>query len=124
MKKILIVEDDRQLLKLYTSQFTRLGYEVDSAFTAVDGLAKAKAEPHPNLILLDIMLPGGANGFDVLEDLKRSNLLDVIPVIMLTNLDGEEETAKSIGAKDYIVKANTSLADVAAKVQRCMGDIR
>lgn len=71
----------------------------------------------PDLVLLDIMLPGGLNGFDVLEQMKREETLRKIPVVILTNLDTEEKTSKLIGADDYIIKANTSLAEIVAKIK-------
>jgi CheY-like chemotaxis protein len=63
------------------------------------------------------MLPGGMNGFDVLEQLQKDPNVKSIPVIILTNLDSEEVTAKKIGSVEYIVKTNMTLDDVVKKVQ-------
>ncbi len=111
MTKILIIEDDSQLKVLYRGKFTDEGFRVILATTGEEGLSKAKTE-HPNLILLDIMLPGGINGFDVLEELKRNEDLKKIPVVVLTSLDNEEKVAKEIGAIDYIIKAHTDPKDI------------
>lgn len=90
-----------------------------NAVTGREGLTMVKTE-NPDLILLDVMLPGGMNGFDVLEDLKRTEATKNIPVIILTNLDSETNVAKSIGAKDYLVKANTTKDDLVKIVMDCL----
>lgn len=97
----------------------KLGLEFD----AVSGFATLVWAPTgialaADLVLLDIMLPGGMNGFDVLEDLKRNQLTSSIPVIVLTNLDSERETALKIGAADYAVKANTSIEETVQKIKQ------
>lgn len=117
MKKILIIEDDSQVQQIYQKKLTAEGFEVVQAFTGKEGLALVKPVP-PDLIILDIILPGGMNGFDVMEQLKRDPSHAAIPVIVLTNLDSEEKVAKTIGANDYIVKANTSLDKVIEIVKK------
>jgi DNA-binding response OmpR family regulator len=119
--KILIVEDDDQLQKSYEKLFSAEGFQVIQAFTATQGIELAHSEV-PNLILLDIMLPGGSNGFDVLEQIKRDRDLFNIPVIMLTNLDSERQSALSIGAADYLIKANTSIEDLLKKAKDCLDE--
>ena len=106
-KKILIVDEDTSLLKAYRAMFEPKGISVVGATTGQEGLTLVSSEK-PDVILLDIMLPGGMNGFDVLEQLKRNPVTADIPVIALTNLDSEEKVAKTIGAADYLVKANTT----------------
>lgn len=120
MKKILIVEDDKQLVIIYSERFAREGYSVVTAMTGAEGLTLATNEK-PDMVLLDVMLPGGMNGFDVLEELKRNTVLSHIPVLMLTNLDSEEKIARDIGVVDYLVKANSSLSDVVARVNQYIG---
>ena len=116
MKKILIIEDEQQARKLYKLKLEEAGYEVLEYVTGKEGL-EAIREKHPDLIILDIMLPGGMNGFDVLEQLQGSPELKSIPVIILTNLDSEEHTASAIGSVEYIVKTNVSIDDVVKKVR-------
>ena len=70
----------------------------------------------PNLVLLDIMLPGKMNGFEFLSALKKNPETKDIPVVVLTNLDTEKEEAMDLGADDYLIKANLSLEDLAQKV--------
>ncbi len=107
MKKLLFIEDNISLFNIYQEIFRSQEVTVLGATTGEKGLALVQSEK-PDIILLDIMLPGGKNGFDVLEQLKADPSTRQIPVIILTNLDSEEKTAKIIGATDYLVKANTT----------------
>lgn len=118
-KKILIVEDDSSLLKAYREMFKPEEFSVVDAKTGQEGLQMIQSEK-PDLIMLDIMLPGGMNGFDVLEKLKANPLTEKIPVVVLTNLDSEEKVAKTIGARDYIVKANTTKDEIVKLVTECL----
>ena len=117
MAKILIVEDDAQLQIIYQKKLSREGHEVLLATTGQEGLMLAKSA-QPNIVLLDVMLPGGQNGFDILEQIKRDPNIAHTPILILTNLDTEQSTAMSIGASDYIIKANTSLDEMVAKVNK------
>ena len=115
-KKILLIEDDPDIQKMYSDKLTFEGYKVLSSMDGQEGLLLARTEK-PDLILLDIMLPRGMNGFDVLEELRKDDDLKDTPVIVLTNLDTEEEVAEKVGATDYLVKANTELPDLVKKIQ-------
>jgi len=115
-KRILIIEDEVQLRMVYKVKLEEAGYEVFEYMTGKEGLAGMK-ENRPDLIILDIMLPGGMNGFDVLEQLQNNPDLKNIPVIILTNLDSEEATAKKIGSVEYIVKTNMAIDDIVKKIQ-------
>jgi len=120
-KRILLIEDDEQLQSSYLRLFQAEKYEVIQAFTGEEGMELAKTSK-PDIILLDIMLKGGTNGFDVLENLKKNRDLFNIPVLMLTNLDSERKLALSIGAVDYLVKANTSIDVLLDKVRSYIND--
>jgi DNA-binding response OmpR family regulator len=113
---ILIIEDDHSLQSIYSEKFTQEGFVVRQGFTGQQGLTLAHSEK-PDIILLDVMLPEGMNGFDVMEQLKRDVVLATVPVIVFTNLDSEMNVAKSMGAVDYVVKANTSIDDLVKKVK-------
>ncbi len=115
MARILLVEDDEKLLKLYKVNLEKANHQVLETVNGMDGYLIAKNEK-PDLILLDVMLPGGTNGFDVLEKLKKDTDTKNIPVIMLTNLDGQEEIASEIGAQEYIIKSNITPSDLITKV--------
>jgi len=115
-KKILIVEDDEFLRSLTVKRLESDGYVVA---VAVDGetAVGAVTEEKPDLILLDLLLPG-LNGFQVLEKIKASDETKNIPVIVFSNLGQKEdiEKAKELGANDFLIKANFTLDDVIEKV--------
>jgi len=117
MSKVLIVEDDLPTLKIYNEAFTKAGIGVRE-FTSGDIPIAFMKSVDPDVILLDIMLAGGKNGFDVLEDIKKDPDLKKIPVIMLTNLESEDVIAKKIGADDYLIKANISLDQLVERVKK------
>jgi DNA-binding response OmpR family regulator len=119
MKKLLVIDENTSLVNAYQEMFKTKGVSVVGASTGKEGLAKVAAEK-PNVILLDIMLPGGMNGFDVLGELKRNQATCEIPVIILTNLDTEEKIAKNMGAKNYLVKANTTKDEIVKCVMECI----
>jgi len=121
MKIILIVEDDQNTQDIYYQKLTQEGFKVVQARDGKKALVLAKQDP-PDLIILDIMLPGGLNGFDVLEQIKESDKLKDIPVIVLTNLSTEMDVAIKMGVVDYIVKANTPIDTVIEKVKKIISD--
>ncbi len=117
MVRVLIVEDDNLLSKVYQEVLSKNGFEVNTATTGPMGLELIKSWS-PNLVLLDVMIPGGMNGFDILEQVKADPSLKAIPIVVISNLDSEKRTALSIGATDYIFKANTSIDEVVEKVRK------
>ncbi|MGD9160085.1 MAG: response regulator [Desulfobacteraceae bacterium] len=103
-EKILVVDDEEDILELVRYNLTREGYNVLSASTGEEGLNNAKSKL-PDLIILDLMLPG-IDGLDVARSLKSDNNTKNIPIIMLT-AKGEEAdivTGLELGADDYISK--------------------
>jgi two-component system alkaline phosphatase synthesis response regulator PhoP len=101
-EKILIIEDEVDLVKGLKLNLADEGYEIDLAYDGVEGLRKA-LEDRPDLIVLDIMLPG-MNGLDVCRELRRKNI--GAPIIMLT-AKGEEidkVVGLEVGADDYMTK--------------------
>lgn len=116
-KTIMIVEDDAHLQQILKEKLEQNGLSVRQSANAQQALTSLGAEKI-DLILLDIMLPGGKNGFDFLELLKAHSTHREIPVIVLTNLETEQKTALDMGAVDYIVKANISLDDLILKIKK------
>jgi len=114
--KILIVEDEDVLSLVLEEKFKNEGYEV---MIASDGEeAQPKAEKfRPDMILLDLILPK-KGGLDILKSLKADPELKLIPVIVLSNLEGDEtiKTALSLGAIDYFVKTQHPIAEIVEKI--------
>ncbi|MBI4101609.1 MAG: response regulator [Candidatus Nealsonbacteria bacterium] len=117
MSKILMVEDDIFLRKIYREKFLREGFNFLEATNGEEGLNKVVAEK-PDLVLLDLMLPR-KNGFDVLIEMKRNKATARIPVVILSNLgqDSDVKRGLELGANDYLVKTDVNLSDVVAKAK-------
>lgn len=115
--KILLAEDDLQLIDMYRRKFEMEGFEVQFAEDgeqAINILEKWK----PDVALLDIMMPK-VNGLDVLKHIKQKEGYQDVITVMLTNL-GNESTAEEIyklGATEYIVKADMTPLEVSDKVK-------
>jgi CheY-like chemotaxis protein len=116
MIKVLIVEDDPLMSRMYQKIFSFEKYEVAMAGDGEEALAKV-VEFSPTIILLDVMMPK-MNGLQVLERLKTNPATKSIPVVMLTNLAGQQdaETALSKGAVKYIVKSEHEPKEIADMV--------
>ncbi|KKU53294.1 MAG: Response regulator receiver protein [Parcubacteria group bacterium GW2011_GWA1_48_11b] len=119
-KKILLIEDDKFLLKLYSDKLVREGYTVSMAITGEEGLGKVKQE-RPDLVFLDIILPQ-KNGFDVLREIKGDPEIKNIPVVILTNLGQESDikTGMDLGASDYLVKTDFSITKLPEIVRKIL----
>ena len=103
-QKILVIDDEQELLSLLKLRLEKAGYTVCLANNGREGIQQAKEE-FPNAILLDLMMPG-MDGFQVCKKLKSDGETSSIPIVALTAL-GEEESAKKalkLGVKTYIVK--------------------
>jgi two-component system phosphate regulon response regulator PhoB len=103
-KKILIVEDEADILELVAYNLTREGYRTLNAKSGEDALKKSRTEM-PDLIILDLMLPG-IDGLEVMKTLREDSATKQIPTIMLT-AKGEEAdivAGLELGADDYITK--------------------
>ena len=103
-KKILIVDDERDIVKGLMIRLQGAGYNIVTAFDGAQGVFMAHKEK-PDLIILDIRMPAG-NGFSVAQRLKRSIHTFTIPVIFLTGSPEKnaEEKAMALGARFYIKK--------------------
>ena len=111
-KKILIIEDEISLLKVLSKKFEEEKFTILKARNGQEGLAMALRE-HPNLILLDIIMPK-MDGMTMLNILRQDKWGKNVPVILLTNLSDAKkvETARSQGVYDYLVKSDWKLEDV------------
>ena len=119
MSKVLLVEDDSLMVKMYDLKFTHDGFSVAVALDGEEGLQKARAE-NPDIIVLDIMLPK-MSGTEVLEKLKEDPTTRDKPVIILTNLNVTEEDVakcKDLGAKEILMKTDVTPQEVVDKIRQ------
>ena len=116
--KILIIEDDKFLLKLYSDKLIREGFEVESSLTGEEGFNKIN-NLKPDLIILDLMLPL-KNGFEILSDIKINPKIKKIPVVILSNLGQESDIKKGLelGAADYLLKTDVMIKDMVTIVKK------
>ncbi len=114
--KVLIVEDDEFLRTLTAKRLEKEGYGLA---VAVDGdtALNVAIEAKPDLILLDLLLPG-IDGFEVLKRIRANDELKKVPVIVFSNLGQREDVEKAtqLGADDFLVKANFTLDDLVVKL--------
>ena len=115
--KILITEDDKFLLKLYSDKLRREGFEVLESLTGEEGLNRVLME-RPDLVILNLILPR-KNGFEVLSEMKLNSETKNIPVIILTNLAQESDIKRGLGlgAAAYLVKTEFSINQLAEVVK-------
>ena len=113
-KKILVVDDEPNIVDILRFNLQREGYEVVAAYDGQEGLDKARSEA-PDLILLDVMLPM-LDGFQVCEELRKTDRLT--PIIMLTAREEERDRVMGLelGADDYVVKP-FSVRELLARVR-------
>lgn len=114
--KVLLVEDDLPLARMYQIVFEKNGYTVICAIDGDEGIKMVDAE-QPGAVLLDLVLPK-KDGFWVLAQLKGKKKLKV-PIICLTVLNQKEniEKCRELGANDYLVKGDVTPDEVVARVR-------
>jgi len=121
-KKILIIDDEPDLLKMLSTRLRTCGYQVIAASDAAIGVKQAYKE-RPDLILLDIMMPGGG-GDKVFENLKKSNGTMLIPIILMSGLlppNELEEKANKLGSEGAILKPFDS-KELITKIKKILGE--
>ncbi|MEL7668695.1 MAG: response regulator transcription factor, partial [Actinomycetota bacterium] len=121
MTRILVVEDDPIIRQTVSYALKRAGFEVSAAGDGFDGLTLARAE-QPDLILLDLMLPG-IDGYRFAEEVRRENT--EVAIIMVTALDGGRDTIRGLdaGADDYVTKP-FSMEELLARVRANLRRVR
>lgn len=114
--KVLLIEDDEQIIGLLKAYFETKGHAVTTAGDGVDGLTRFNGD-RPELVLLDIGLPR-LDGWAVLEAIREAN---VVPVVLLTALDDTESVVKGLamGADDYLIKP-FDIRELDARIQAIM----
>ena len=115
--KILLVEDDVSLSNVYVTRFEAEGFDIRRVGNGEDALA-ACINYQPDIVLLDIMMPK-VDGFDVLDILRNTNQTKDLKIIILSALSQEMDMDKAmkLGADDYLVKSEVTIADVVQKVR-------
>jgi len=116
-KKILIVEDEPDIVKLIEYNLQRAGFETICAYDGMSGQKQAK-EDLPDLIILDLMLPE-LDGFEVCKSLKRNEKTANIPILMLTAREEELDRiiGFELGTDDYVVKSSFSPRELVLRVK-------
>jgi DNA-binding response OmpR family regulator len=115
--RILIIEDDPVLGSVITEKLNASGYEATLITDGAVGIETAR-KTHPDIILLDILLPT-KNGYEIMEEISRDDALKGIPVVIISNSGQPVEIERMIklGAKDYLIKAQFTPEEVLAKVR-------
>lgn len=121
MPKILVIEDEKFLRELISQKLKNEGFETLQATNGEDGLKVAK-EKKPELILLDLYLPGSIDGWKVIEELKKDPLSAKISIIVLSNYGQKEfiEKALNLGADDFLIKAHFAPSEIIKKVKTAL----
>ena len=114
---ILLVDDDKFLLDMYSTKFLESGKDIEVFLRGQDALKRLREGLEASVILVDIVMPD-LDGFDLLKTIKKEKLGGDTAIIMLTN-QGEQsdiERAKKLGADGYIVKASAIPSEVLEKI--------
>lgn len=121
--KILIVDDDKFLLNMYTLKFQKEKFDVTTAGDGADAVAKLQAGCNPDAIVLDIVMPI-MDGLEVLEKMRTDGLAKGAAVLILSNQgqSSDIEKAKKLGIDGYIVKATTIPSEVVSEVLRMLSE--
>jgi CheY-like chemotaxis protein len=120
-KKILIVDDDSFLLDMYALKFSQNNFEVYTAGGALQALEKLKGGLLPDILLMDIIMPE-MNGFEMLAEINKNNLCANCLKIVLSNKSQQSDIdeGKRLGVSGYIVKANSTPAEVIDQVVKIL----
>ena len=117
MARILIVEDDSLLIKMYQTKFAAEGFEILTAEDGEAGWQVIKTQK-PDFVIMDVMMPK-YSGLQVLEAIRKDDELKNTPVLMLSNLSAPDkmEKAKALGVKEFLIKANYTPSQIVDKVK-------
>jgi two-component system alkaline phosphatase synthesis response regulator PhoP len=115
---VLVVEDEHPLRKVLSEKFTEEGFRVSNARNGLEGLVKA-AKEHPDMILLDIVMPK-MDGITMLSKLRKTRWGKNAEVVLLTNLSDTSKVAAGFtrGVYSYLVKSDWKLNDVVKLVRK------
>jgi len=110
---VFIVDDDKFLLEMYKKKFEKSGCEVELSVGSTEALDKLRGGSDPDILILDIIMPG-MDGLELLQTIRKENLVKDSVVIMLTNEGNTSkiERAKELNVAGYIVKATSIPSEV------------
>ena len=116
-KKVLIIEDDEHISKVYQIQLAKEGLIISLARDGEEAIKLLNNEK-PDLIILDLMLPK-KDGFWVLEEMKKNPKNSKIPILVVSNLGqkADEERAIGLGATEYLVKIDYPIQEIVDKIK-------
>jgi DNA-binding response OmpR family regulator len=119
-RTVLLVEDDETLLEMYTIVIERAGIKVIQATTGKAGV-RAALKHHPDVILMDVMLPD-IDGHEAVQQLRLNEWGKTATVIFLTNRSDAESIVKAVeeGGDEYIIKSHTDSKELLNKVRSAM----
>lgn len=123
-KSILVIEDDTDLRRILQDSLTKEGYDTSEAKTGEEGLALALAK-HPDLVLLDIVLPS-MDGLAVLSEIRKDKAWgQYAKVVMLTNLSDSQSVADclELGAHSFLVKADWTIENIMETIHGELKDL-
>lgn len=114
---IMIVDDDKFILSMYTMKFTKEGMDVASISRPTEALEKLRAGAKPDILLLDVIMPE-MDGIELLAKIREENLAEGSVVIILSNQGqpSDIDRAKAFGINGYIVKATTIPSEVLRQI--------
>ena len=118
-KKVLIVDDDKFLLDMYSVKFKKLGFEVDTALGGQEVLSKLREGATPEILLLDVVMPS-MDGLELLEHIRKEKFVPNAMIIILSNQNqpADIEKANKLGIAGYIVKASSIPSEVVNEVMK------
>jgi len=116
--KVLVVEDEKDLMFMYKEELIQKNFDVISAFEAKEAIELTKKE-RPDLILLDILLPK-ENGIFYLKKIREDPETSSIPVVAFSNYDDSDtiDEAKKLGVKEYLIKTEYTPLEIVKKLKK------
>lgn len=116
-KKVMIVDDDRFLVDMYSLKFSKFGFDIESATKGEEALEKLRGGANPDVLMLDVVMPS-LDGIGLLKKIRQEKLADGAVVVMLTNQGQKSDIdeAEKLGVNGYIVKATTIPSEVVEEI--------
>jgi len=117
-KRILIVEDDLQISKVYEIQLQREGFSTVLARNGEEAVELFSAQK-PDLIILDLMIPK-RDGFSVLKEIRENSKNSTLPILIISNLgqNDDKKRAMDLGATEYLIKIDHPIQEIIDKVKK------